>query len=82
MKKEAVYIFWFEFLGTFMLTFSIYASKYNQYKYNSNNLFVFTCAYGMLILVAQNQKCSFNPAITTVLSGNDKGLWVSVAIGS
>ncbi|CAD8159941.1 unnamed protein product [Paramecium octaurelia] len=74
MKKESVYIFWFEFLGTFMLTFSIYASN--------NNLFVFSCAYGMLILVAQNQKCSFNPAITTVLSGNDKGLWVSVAIAS
>ena len=26
-KKEMIYIFWFEFLGTFMLTFSIYASK-------------------------------------------------------
>lgn len=28
MKKEAIYIFWFEFIGTFMLTFCIYASKY------------------------------------------------------
>jgi hypothetical protein len=28
MKKEMVYIFWFEFIGTFLLTFSIYASKY------------------------------------------------------
>ncbi|CAD8148008.1 unnamed protein product [Paramecium pentaurelia] len=74
MKKETIYIFWFEFIGTFMLTFCIYASN--------NNPFVFACAYGMLILVAQNQKCTFNPAITTVLSGNDKGLWVSVAIGS
>ncbi|CAK62482.1 unnamed protein product (macronuclear) [Paramecium tetraurelia] len=83
MKKEALYIFWFEFIGTFMLTFSIYASKYICLSNKlSNNPFVFACAYGMLILVAQNQKCTFNPAITTVLSGQDNGLWVSVAISS
>ncbi|CAD8051693.1 unnamed protein product [Paramecium primaurelia] len=81
IKKEAIYIFWFEFIGTFMLTFCIYASIYDQLKLN-NNLYVFACAYGLLILVAQHKKCTFNPAITTVLSGLDKGLQVSVAIGS
>ncbi|CAD8147961.1 unnamed protein product [Paramecium octaurelia] len=82
LKREQ-YIFWFEFIGNFMcLLVFMLANTYVFLQSQVNNPFVFACVYGMLILVAQNKKCTFNLAIITVLSGQDNGLWVSVAIGS
>ncbi|CAD8151292.1 unnamed protein product [Paramecium pentaurelia] len=80
IKKEAIYIFWFEFIGTFMLTFCIYASN--------NNLFVFSCAYGLQNFGSLTQKmyiqsCNHNGIIRTAqrimgVSGNRQLIWRSI----